>query len=226
MKKIVIVEDEIYMREELENMFLKENYKVFCITSFTDTAKNILQESPDLVLLDLNLPGATGFDICKELKHQCEAPVLILTSRVQLRDELLALNLGADEYLVKPCHKEILLLRAANLLRRFEGRRNLLDGRGFLLDRQTYTLYCDDKSLHLPENQGKIMVLLLQHLDEVVMKDTLSQLLWGTTQYIDENAIQVNITRLKKTLRSMNLDHRIITVRGAGYQLISKTGTD
>lgn len=219
MKKIVVVEDDIFMREELEDIFLKENYAVSCITSFQNTIEDIMQESPDLVLLDLNLPEMTGFEICQKLKHQGIGPVLVLTSRDQLKDELHALQLGADDYLTKPCHKERILARVYNLIKRFEGRRNLLDGHGFLLDRQTYTLYRDNQSILLPENQGRILEELLLHPQEVVTKEMLSHTLWGTTEFIDENALQVNMARLKKTLKAFSLDQRIVTVRGRGYRL-------
>lgn len=220
MKRIVVVEDEQFMREELAYILEKEGYDVFCITSFRNTVNDILAEAPGLVLLDINLPCASGFEVCKQLKAKSMVPVLILTSRDQLRDELHALGLGADEYLTKPCHKERLLARVANLLRRYEGRSGLLDGNGFLLDRQTYTLYVDDLSVVLPENQGKILAVLAENEDTVVTKEILFETLWGTTEYIDENALQVNMTRLKKTLKQFALDGRIGTVRGKGYRLL------
>lgn len=221
MKKIVIVEDERFMREELEYLLEKEGYDVSCITSFGNMVNDILAEAPGLVLLDVNLPCISGFEVCRQLKEKSMVPVLILTSRDQLKDELHALGLGADEYLTKPCHKERLLARVANLLRRYEGRGGLLDGGGFLLDRQTYTLYVDDLSAVLPENQGKILAVLAENEGRVVSKESLFEALWGTTEYIDENALQVNMTRLKKTLKQFALDGRIETVRGKGYRLLS-----
>lgn len=217
--KIIIVEDDTFMREELECIFRKEGYTVSCITTFEHTIEDILGESPGLVLLDLNLPGETGFTICRELKRRGAGPILVLTSRDQIRDELHALDLGADEYLTKPCHKERLLARVSNVLRRTRGRENMIDAGGFLLDRQTYTIYKEEQAVTLAENQGKIMELILMHPDEVVTKEELSHVLWGTEEYIDENALQVNMTRLKKTLKGLSLDERIITVRGRGYRL-------
>lgn len=219
MKKIVIAEDDPFMREELAYILQKENFDVVCITSFQNTAEAVLMESPSLVLLDVNLPGATGYEICRILKQRSLIPVLILTSRDQLKDELHALDLGADEFLTKPCHKERLLARIANVLRRNEGRTNMIGGGGALLDRQTYTLYVGEESVVLPENQGKIMELLLTHPDDIVTKDQLFDMLWGTREYIDENALQVNMTRLKKTLSILPMKQKIITVRGVGYRL-------
>lgn len=220
MKCIAIVEDELYMREELSDILHKAGYMVEEITEFTNAADQILKFSPDLILLDLNLPETSGFQICREIKQKSSIPVLVLTSRDQMRDELHALDLGADEYLTKPCRKERLLARTANVLKRYEGRRNLLEGAGFLLDRQTYTLYIHNDSVILPKNQGKLLEVFLNHGGRVVSKEELCLAIWGTAEFIDENALQVNLTRLKKTMSNLRMHHQIIPVRGIGYQLI------
>lgn len=219
MSKIVIVEDELYMREELQYILQKDGYETFCITKFNNITYDILKESPHLVLLDLNLPGITGFEICKSIKNKSNVPILILTSRDQLKDELHALNLGADEYLTKPCNKDRLLARISNLLKRFEDRNYFIEIKGVKLDLQTYTMYVNEQSIVLSENQGKIMELLLKNVDKIVTKDMLFEKIWGTKEYIDENALQVNMTRLKKTISNLNMDYEIITVRGKGYSL-------
>ena len=173
----------------------------------------------DLVLLDLNLPEVSGFQICRDLKRRSALPVLVLTSRDQLRDEVHALELGADEYLTKPYRKERLLARIGNVLKRYEGRPNLLEGADFLLDRQTYTLYIHNQSVVLPPNQGKLLETLLAHGGQTATKDELSRALWGTTEFIDENALQVNLTRLKKTMASLGMCQQLVSVRGVGYRL-------
>ena len=219
MKKIVIAEDDVFMREELASILMKEGYETDCLADFSDAARKILSLSPDLVLLDLNLPGITGFEICRSIRKISTVPVLVLTSRDQLKDELHALKLGADEYLTKPCHKDRLTARILNLLRRYEDRDRFAEIQGVRLDRQTFTVYMNGQSAVLPENQGKIMELLLLHAGDTVTKSMLSERLWGTTEYIDENALQVNITRLKKTIRKLHIPYRIETRRGIGYCL-------
>lgn len=222
MKSIIIVEDERFMREELSDILQKAGYHVIEITIFQNIIEQILSFSPDLVLLDLNLPEMSGFQICREIKQKSSIPVLILTSRDQMRDELHAFDLGADEYLTKPCRKERLLARVSNVIKRYEGRSNLLEGAGFLLDRQTYTLYIYNRSIVLPKNQGKILEVFLNHGKEVVSKEELCFAIWGTTEFIDENALQVNLTRLKKTMANLMMPQQIVPVRGIGYQLIEK----
>lgn len=223
MKKIVIVEDDLFMREELADIFAKAGYGVRCVTCFRDTAAEVLKEDAHLILLDLTLPGMNGFEICRQIRRIRPVPILVLTSRDQLRDELHALELGADDYLTKPCNSSRLLARAENLLKRFAGRESTLDGGGFLLDYQTYTLYADGRSLLLSEREGRILETLLRHRDEIVSKETLFEALWGTTEYIDENALQVNMTRLRKSLKKVRLDSRVETVRGMGYRLCGNT---
>ncbi len=219
MKKIAVVEDEVYMRQELCSMLEKAGYSLIEITAFEDAAEQLTALAPDLAVLDLNLPGISGFQICRDLKQKTSIPVLVLTSRDQMADELQALQLGADEYLTKPCRKERLLARIANILKRYEGRSNLLEGQGFLLDRGTYTLYINNSSVVLPKNQGKLLEALLVNGDILVTAKQLSMALWDTTQFIDENALQVNLTRLKKTMANLGMKQKIAAVRGLGYRL-------
>ncbi|MGE9947793.1 response regulator transcription factor [Bariatricus sp. HCP3S3_E12] len=219
MKKIAVVEDEVYTREELCNMLEKAGYSALEVTVFENAAEQLTALAPDLVILDLNLPEISGFQICRDLKQKTSIPVLVLTSRDQMSDELQALRLGADEYLTKPCRKERLLARIANILKRFEGRSNLLEGQGFLLDRGTYTLYIDNTSVILPRNQGKLLEALLAGGNQLVTSKQLCRALWDTTEFIDENALQVNLTRLKKTMANLGMKQKVVAVRGLGYRL-------
>lgn len=186
MKHIAVVEDEDMMREELEDILQKAGYQTSGITDFENAAAAILAASPDLVLLDLNLPGM-------------------------------------GEFLTKPCRKERLLARVSNVLKRYEGRNNLLEGNGFLLDRQTYTLYIHNRSVILPQNQGKILGIFLEHGSDIVTKEELCIALWGTAEFIDENALQVNLTRLKKTMANLDMPQQILPVRGVGYRFVGQT---
>lgn len=218
-KKIVIVEDELFMREELQLILEKEGYDTFCITKFSNVVDEIIAASPDLVLLDLNLPGISGFEICKGLRHKSNVPILVLTGRDQMKDELHALDIGADEYINKPCHKERLLARITNLLRRLDDRKHFAEIKDISLDLQTYTINVKGKAIILPDNQGKIMELLLENYQKLVTKEMLLNKIWGTTEFIDENALHVNMTRLKKSLHTLDTDYKISTIRGKGYSL-------
>lgn len=220
MKRILVVEDEILIREELVSILRKAGYQVTKITDFQETRRQILESSTDLVLLDLNLPGENGLQVCQTIKNQSSLPVLVLTSRDQLKDELDALKLGADDYLTKPFRKERLLARIDNILKRYEGRNNLLGKDDFLLDRNTYTLYIHGNSIVLPKNQGKLLEIFLTSNQKVISKEELSMKLWGTTEFVDENALQVNITRLKKVMKDVGINRQVKSVRGIGYKLV------
>ena len=139
MSRITIVEDDCFMREELADILEKEGYKVTQICDFQNVYEEIQKSRPALVLLDINLPPKSGFEICKQLKEKNLCPVIILTSRTQIEDEIHGLKLGADDFLTKPYHKGRLLARIENTLQRFSGFEGILKGRGFYLDKHTYT---------------------------------------------------------------------------------------
>jgi DNA-binding response OmpR family regulator len=220
MEKIVIVEDDVFLREELQNMLEKEGYSVESISSFDTPVEDILSASPSLILLDLNLPNLSGFQICRALKARGIGPILVLTSRNQLRDELHALELGADDYLTKPCHPKRLIARIQKLQHLYANMQVLLDAGDFQMDERTNMLYAGHHSISLSENEGIIMKLLVTCAPAVVSKEELFNQLWGSSDYVDENILQVNMTRLRKTLGEVGLSNRIKTVRGVGYQLV------
>jgi len=193
--KIAVIEDDEMLQEELVHLLQKEDYETVAITDFEgDILSQLAALAPDLVLLDINLPNQSGFEICRGVKNKGLAPVLILTSRVR------------------------------NLLRRTESGPRLLDGGEFQIDPQTFVVYWEQKAIVLPPNEGRILVTLVEMQDQIVTKERLSEKLWGTSEFIDENALQVNITRLRKTMRQLGINHLIETVRGQGYYLKKRQG--
>ena len=219
MATIVIVEDDVFLREELQSMLQKEGYAIQTISFFTNISEEIVALHPSLVLLDLNLPGESGFSLCRSLKAQGIGPILVLTSRNQLQDEIHVLDLGADDYLTKPCHPSRLLARVEKLLNLYRNMRSLLNAGSFQLDENTYEIITGNETLTLPENEGKILRELILKSPDVVSKESLFQNLWGTSEYIDENILQVNMTRLRKNLEKLGLNSCIETVRGKGYRM-------
>jgi len=219
MKKIVIVEDDVFLREELQSMLEKEGYSVESISSFETPLEDIISAAPSLILLDLNLPNLSGFQICRALKARGIGPILVLTSRNQLRDELHALDLGADDYLTKPCHPKRLIARIQKLQHLYANMHVLLDAGDFQLDEKANVLYVGNNAISLTDNEGMIMQLLVKGAPSVVSKEDLFNQLWGSSEYVDENILQVNMTRLRKTLEEVGLSNRIKTIRGIGYLL-------
>lgn len=216
---MLIIEDDLYIREELESIFEKRGYVVESITNFNNTLEDIKKSNPDLIVLDLNLPGMSGFEICKSLKQRTSFPVLILTSRNQMKDELHALDLGADDYLTKPCHPDRIIARADKIIKMYEKIINNISVENLILDEKIYEVKYLENSIILPENEGKILRNLMINYPKIVKKEDLFIELWGTKDFVDENILQVNMTRLRKSLSKINLDNVITTIRGIGYKL-------
>lgn len=216
---MLIIEDDLYIREELESIFEKKGYVVESITNFNNTLEDIKKSNPDLIVLDLNLPGMSGFEICKSVKQRTSFPVLILTSRNQMKDELHALDLGADDYLTKPCHPDRIIARAEKIIKMYGKIINNISVGNLILDEKIHEAKYLENSIILPENEGKILRNLMINYPNIVKKEDLFIELWGTKEFIDENILQVNMTRLRKSLSKINLNNVITTIRGVGYKL-------
>ncbi|WP_411170649.1 response regulator transcription factor [Clostridium sp. MB05] len=216
---MLIIEDDLYIREELESIFEKRGYVVESITNFNNTLEDIKKSNPDLIVLDLNLPGMSGFEICKSVKQRTSFPVLILTSRNQVKDELNALDLGADDYLTKPCHPDRIIARAEKIIKMYGKIMNIISVGNLILDERIYEAKYVDNSIILPENEGKILRALMINYPNIVKKEELFIELWGTKEFVDENILQVNMTRLRKSLSKIKLDNIITTIRGIGYKM-------
>lgn len=219
MSNIIVIEDDIYLREELVNTFVKKGYSVSGISSFDAPEKEILDSNPDLAVLDINLPGKSGFELCKWLKARASFPILILTARDTLSDELYALGLGADDFLTKPCHPDRLIARVRRLLQTYGKVGNLVQAGALILDLDTYKVIWKNAHVVLSDTEGKILKVLLEQYPDLVSKQELSLVLWGGEEYVDENILQVNMTRLRKSLDVIGLRDMIQTVRGQGYRL-------
>jgi DNA-binding response OmpR family regulator len=217
--KIVVVEDDIYLREEIITTFMKKEYSVVGISSFAAPEQEIMEHQPDLVVLDINLPGKSGFELCKWMKARTDFPILILTARDTLDDELTALGLGADDFLTKPCHPERLLARADRLLQTYGKVKNIIQTGALSLDTDTYKLVWKDKHIILPETEGKTFQLLMEKYPLIVSQTEIFTVVWGTDEFVDENILQVNMTRLRKSLSKIGLGDVVRTVRGQGYCL-------
>ena len=220
MQRIVIVEDDIYLREELIHTFQKAGYDAAGPASFENVEEKVTALCPDLAVLDVNLPGKSGYELCKSLKIKASFPILILTARDTLSDELTALGLGADDFLTKPCHPRRLIARAERLLQTYDkGLRAMLRVGQLSLDTDTYKLVCADRFLILVETEGKIMKLLIERYPDSVSKSDLFSAVWGTEEFVDENILQVNMSRLRKNLSETGMEVVIRNIRGKGYVL-------
>ena len=217
MKKILIIEDDRNLLNELREFLENKGYEVASVDNFLKANDFALEMRPDLVILDINLPGISGFDICREIKAKSNIPVLMLTSRVGIEDEIRGLEIGADEYLAKPVDTRRLILRMEKLLDLFDHFQDIISVGNLSLELSTCKLSYKEAYLILPQTEADIIKKLMESYPEIVTKDDLLKAVWSTI-YIDENILQVNITRLRKKLKNLG-PYNIYNKRGQGYGL-------
>lgn len=217
MKKILIIEDDRNLLNELREFLGNRGYEVISIDNFLKASEEALDLKPDLVILDINLPGISGFDICRSLKEKSNIPILMLTSRIGIEDEIKGLEIGADEYLAKPVDTRRLILRMEKLLNLFDHFQDIISVGELRLELSTSKLSYKDAYLILPQTEADIVKKLMESYPEIVTKDDLLEAVWSTI-YIDENILQVNITRLRKKLKNLS-PYNIYNKRGSGYGL-------
>ena len=217
MKKILIIEDDRNLLKELMEFLENKGYEAISVENFLKASTKVLEIKPDLVILDINLPGISGFDICREIKEKSNIPVLMLTSRVGIEDEIKGLEIGADEYLAKPVDTRMLILRMEKLLDLFGHFQDIISVNDLNLEISTSKLSYKDSYLILPQTEADIIKKLMESYPEIVSKDELLKAVWSTI-YIDENILQVNITRLRKKLSKLG-PYNIYNKRGKGYGL-------
>ena len=220
MEKIIIVEDEEIIREELQNFLQKYGYEVIIPTSFDNIVEFILDENANLVLLDINLPVFDGYYICREVRKKSDVPIIVVTSRDSDMDELMSMNLGADDFVTKPYNTQILLARIAALLKRSGAKSissNILTYKNFQLNLSNATVLYNKEEIELTKNEVKILSYLINHKGEIVSRELLMEYLWSTDYFIDDSTLTVNINRLRKKLEEIGIENVIETRRGLGY---------
>lgn len=217
--KIFLIEDDAVLRGELARLLQKYGYECAWSDDFQHIAKQALASRADLVLLDVNLPWQDGFQVCRQLRQHSRVPVLMLTSRNTDFDELMGLNLGADDFVAKPYNAQILLARIQKLLARTQESQTdtVLVHKGLTLHLLKATMSHDGKEIALTKNELGILRLLMLNRGNILPRDALIDELWQSEAFIDENTLNVNIVRLRKKLREIGLPEYLETRRGLGY---------
>lgn len=221
MDKILIAEDDEKLRNELEIFLNNNGYETISLKTFDDTLNDILKINPRLLLLDINLPGADGEYICKELRKKSDMPIIIITSRDNEIDELLSINNGADHYVTKPFNIHILLAKIHSLLRRSNmiSGKVVIDTGDFLFNVDKSTIEKDGNVLELTKNEFRILKILVQNIDKIVTREEIMVCLWDSDSFIGDSTLTVNMTRLRNKLDEIGLNGLIETKRGQGYIL-------
>lgn len=222
MSKILIVEDDEKLRKELKIFLEKNGYEVKILEGFENAIQDILKENADLILLDINLPYTDGEYICKEVRKVSDLPIIMVTSRNSEIDELISLNNGADQYVVKPYNVQILLAKIAGLLKRSqntESNQNKINCNDFILNISKSCIERENEQKELTKNELKILHYLALRRGQIVSRDEIINYLWDSESFIDDNTLTVNMTRLRTKLDEIGLQDRIETKRGQGYML-------
>lgn len=221
MKKIVIVEDEKVIREELCALLENAGYQPVAVTDFAHTESEILNSGGDLVLLDINIPKMNGEQVLRELRQKSEIPVIMVTSRTEELDEVLSMSYGADDYITKPYNPTILLLRIQAILKRTENTgADLYHYRDIEIRQAKGVLNRGQDQMVLTKNEMLIFMVLFHHQGQIVSRDDLMTELWDNSEYISDNALTVNISRLRAKLEQMGYPDVIETRKKQGYVLV------
>lgn len=219
-KKILIVEDDSSMQEELKGLLENASYDTLILTDFLHAKEYILKTNPDLVLLDVNIPYLNGELLLKELRKESSVPVIILTSRASEIDEVLSISYGADDFITKPYNPTILLLRIQNVFKRVNQVKDKLKYRDLDVYQNREVLTKDNLSIELTKNEMIIFLYLLNNQNRIVSRDELMSELWNNEEYINDNALTVNISRLRTKLKDFGYRDVIETRKGQGYILL------
>lgn len=224
MARIFVVEDDAPIRNEVIEVLERQGFEVsYCLT-FDHVVENILAAQPNLVLLDLTLPGTDGQLICRELRQQSDIPVIVLTSRVTEVDEIMSMTMGADDFVSKPYSARVLVARIQALLRRAQPSQDAsrtLEHKGLAIDlsRSCATSRETGKSVELTKNEMRILSLLMSHAGTIVSREAIMRDLWDSDAFVDDNTLTVNINRLRSTLEKIGVTGYLATHRGRGYSV-------
>ena len=219
--KIFIVEDEAAIREELIQMLQKYGYECESSDDFQNIGEKALSSKADLILLDINLPYQDGFQVCRYIRQKSNVPIIILTSRNTDFDELMSLNIGADDFVSKPYNGQVLLARIQKILARtYEVQSNtLLPHKGLTLNLLRATISHNGNEKELTKNELGILRLLMLNKGNIIPRDAIIDELWQSEEFIDENTLNVNVVRLRKKLAEIGLPDYLETKRGMGYSV-------
>ena len=219
MKKIFVLEDDELIRQELVSLLTNSNFLVDTTTDFDNSLNCILKSDADLILMDINLPYLNGKEILKSLREKSNVPVIMVTSRESEIDEALSITYGADDYITKPYNPNILILRINAVLKRSENVSNL-KYRNFLVNTSRSRLENDELVVDFTKNEMIIFMCLFNKIGTIVSRDEIMTSLWDNDEYINDNALTVNISRVRSKLEEAGLKDAIETKKGVGYILL------
>lgn len=220
MYKILIVEDDRGIAEALQEQASKWDLKAEYVRNFREVMKEFSDYDPHLVLLDISLPFYNGYYWCGELRKISKIPILFISSASDNMNIVMAMSMGADDFIVKPFDQNVLMAKIQAMLRRvynYGSAAPVLEHRGALLNTGDNSLTYKDEKVELTRNEYRILLALLENKGKIVTRDDLMERLWATESFVDENTLSVNVNRLRKKLDTAGLSDFIMTKVGLGY---------
>lgn len=220
-KRILIVEDDTDISNIIDYNLKKDGYKTKIVANGRDVLKAVKEFEPDLILLDIMLPGIDGIELCKKLKYNEDTqsiPIIMVTAKSDDTDMIVGLELGADDYLTKPFNPKVLVARIKNLLKRSERQDeepNIINYNNIKIDLDKYEVYCNNQSLHLSKIEFDILVYLCKNVGRVASRNRIMENCWPDGVFVIDRAVDVHIQSLRKKLGDSG--ELIETVRGVGY---------
>ena len=220
--KVFIIEDDVKINEQLGSFLKRYGYEVATSFDFENIVDIALEENPKIILLDINLPVFDGYYICKEIRKQSNVPIIVVTSRDTEMDELISMNLGADDFITKPYNAAILLARIESIIRRVYGNNSMeiYEYNGLRYNLSTSEMEYEGNKSDLTKNESRILYTLIKNKGKIVSRSELMKYLWQNDEFVDDNTLTVNINRLRKKMEEIGANNMLTTKRGQGYILV------
>ena len=220
-QKILIIEDDPLIRNELNTLLQSNGYETAAPEEFFDVIGQIKVDQPHLILLDIKLPGTSGFSLCSQIRAFSQVPIIFVTSCNTDMDELNSIMLGGDAFITKPYHTAILLAKIASLLKRVYSvqQSEQIACRGAVLHLESSSLDYDGQSVELTKNELKILYYLFKNVGKICARGDLVEFLWDNQLYVDDNTLSVNINRIREKLAGIGLTDFIKTKHRQGYTI-------
>ena len=219
--KVLVIDDDVNICEVIRLYMEKEGFQVLSVYNGRKAIEEFSQFAPNIVILDIMLPGADGWQVCREIRKVSNIPIIMLTAKGETFDKVLGLELGADDYIVKPFEPKELVARVKAVLRRYERRE--LDTEevvfpNLVINKSTYTVKINGKDMELPPKELELLFFLASNPNKVFTREQLLEHVWGFDFYGDSRTVDVHIKRLREKLNAQNASWQLKTVWGVGYK--------
>lgn len=227
MYRILMIEDDPKIASILSEYLMRYEYQVELINEFNNIKEEFIKHSPDLVLLDINLPYFDGFYWCRQIRSISNVPVIFISARTDELNQVMAVENGGDDYITKPFHLDVVVAKIKSVLRRTYGEYALnsfqqptFDVSGLFLYQDKHEMMWKDQKVSLTNKEFRLIHKLAEQVERIVTRDDLLEALWDDLDFVDDNTLTVNVTRLRKRLADIGIEDAIQTVRGQGYRLL------